>query len=81
MDDPRATPPGPSGPGESSPITGVEKVTYAEGSGYGFSLLDEESKKPCFRLVFETAEDAEEGRSMMAEIIEHALWYEVPDGA
>ncbi len=78
MDDPRAAP-APSGPGESSPITGVEKVTYAEGSGYGFSLLDEESKKPCFRLVFETQEDAEQGRSMMEELIEHALWYEVPD--
>ena len=80
MDDPRATP-APAELDVSSILTHVEKMDFAGGTGFGFNLLDEESKKPCFRLVFETAEDAEEGRSMMQEIIEHALWYEVPEEA
>ncbi len=80
MDDPRQGPVT-NDPPESKITTGVQKMDYAEGSGYGFNLLDEESMKPCFRLVFETTEDAEEGRRMMQEIIEHALWYEVPSDA
>jgi hypothetical protein len=50
-----------------------------EGTVYAFSLLDEESMRPCFRLAFETREGAEQGRSMMTEIIEHCLFFEIPD--
>jgi len=80
MDDPRETP-GMPGTNDAlkSILTEVQKMNFPEGTGFGFSLLDEETKTPCFRLVFETTEDAEQGRSMMQEIIEHCLWYEVPE--
>ncbi len=78
MEDPRQTP----GPNDASPsklITQVETVQSPDGSAYGFSLLDEQTMTPCFRLAFETREDAEQGRAMMTDIIEHCLWFEVPD--
>jgi hypothetical protein len=80
MDDPRQGPgPGMNNPGAPQVITAVEKMTFPEGSGFGFNLLDEQTKKPIFRLVFETQEDAEEGRGMMDELIQHCLMYEVPE--
>jgi hypothetical protein len=75
MDDPRE---GPAAydPRDNRIITRVQKMDFDQGSGYGFNLLDEETMRPCFRLVFKTPEDAERGRGMMAEIMDHAIWYE-----
>ncbi|MFY9641957.1 MAG: hypothetical protein WA384_17270 [Rhodomicrobium sp.] len=71
------------GPSETSGaerlISPVETLQNAEGTSYGFSVLDEESMTPCFRLAFDTREDADQGRTMMVQIIEHCLFYEVPD--
>ncbi|MGO9545667.1 MAG: hypothetical protein ACLPPF_12855 [Rhodomicrobium sp.] len=78
MDDPRNAP-GMNDAPQGELITAVQKMDFPEGTGYGFSLLDEATKAPCFKLVFETAADAEQGRAMMSEIMEHALWFEVPD--
>ena len=78
MEDPRQAP----GTNDDSPsrlITPVEKVDSPDGSAYGFSLLDEETLAPCFRLAFETREDAEQGREMMKEIVDHCMWFEVPE--
>jgi hypothetical protein len=78
MEDPRETP----GANDASPsrlITQVETMQSPDSTAYGFSLLDEESMRPCFRLAFETRDDAEQGRSLMTEIIEHCLFFEVPD--
>jgi hypothetical protein len=79
MDDPRDRP----GLNEEEPLsnllTEVQRMDSAEGTAFVFSLLDEETKSPCFRLAFESAEDARQGREMMAEIIEHCMWFEVPD--
>lgn len=79
MEDPREA----AGANDAYPgnlITPVETIQAPDGTAYGFSLLDEESRVPCFRLAFETREDAEQGRTMMKQIIEHCLFFEVPDG-
>jgi hypothetical protein len=78
MEDPRETP-GANDASQSKLITQVEMMQSPDGTAYGFSLLDEESMTPCFRLAFATREDAEQGRSLMTEIIEHCLFFEVPD--
>lgn len=78
MDDPRQGMPT-NEQDDNDIVTGVEKMNYDQGSGYGFSLLDEESRAPCFRLVFQTQQDAQHARSMMVEMMNHAVWYEVPD--
>jgi hypothetical protein len=78
MDEARQGPPM-DDQGENSIITGVERMTFPDGRGYGFNLLDEETRQPIFRLVFETAEDAEKGRAMMEDLIDHCIWYEAPD--
>lgn len=77
MDDPRQNPGGE--PPQNRLISQVERVESPEGPAYGFSLLDEETLAPCFRLAFETREDAEQGREMMKDLIEHCLWFDVPD--
>ncbi|MGO9487067.1 MAG: hypothetical protein ACLPX9_21255 [Rhodomicrobium sp.] len=79
MEDPLKTP----GTNDAAPdrlITQVETMQSPDGTAYGFSLLDEESMSPCFRLAFGTREDAEQGRTMMKEILDHCLYFEVPDG-
>ncbi len=73
MEDPRET------SGADKLISPVETWQSPEGTAYGFSVLGEESMTPCFRLAFETREDADQGRTMMVQIIGHCLYYEVPD--
>ncbi len=77
MDEPQGKPGANDAP-QNPLISAVAKMDFPDGHGFGFSLLDEESKKPCFSMIFETEEDAAEGRSMMEELIDHALWFEVP---
>ena len=60
-------------------ITQVERMESPDGVAYGFSLLDEQTLAPCFRLAFETREDAEQGRQMMKDIIGHCMWFDIPE--
>jgi hypothetical protein len=71
MDDPKAP--------QNRLISQVERIESPDGPAYGFSLLDEETLAPCFRLAFESREDAEQGREMMKEIIAHCAWFDVPE--
>ncbi len=50
-----------------------------DGPADGFSLLDEASLAPCFRVAFETREDAEQGLDMMKDIIGHCMWFDIPE--